>query len=105
MFWLEPGPLNVTTRNVVWLCRPKMRYMRTIAGMSSHPGTGVRLAADERLEQIRSQQSNTSSAGPLVYTLLLVPRATELCRKVLEDEGVAGDVNVSEVSLSTTLPL
>jgi hypothetical protein len=33
----------------------------------------------------------------LVYTILLVPRATELCRKVLEDEGVAGDVNISEV--------
>ncbi|CAD6566491.1 MAG: hypothetical protein TREMPRED_002655 [Tremellales sp. Tagirdzhanova-0007] len=81
MFWLEDGPLNVTTRNVVWLCRPKMSYMRIIA------------------EQIRSQQGNTSAAGPLVYTLLLVPRATELCRKVLEDEGVAGDVEVSEFKL------
>jgi hypothetical protein len=29
----------------------------------------------------------------------MVPRVTELCRKVLEDEGVAGDVTVSEVSL------
>jgi hypothetical protein len=28
-----------------------------------------------------------------------VPRITELCRKVLEDEGVAGDVTLSEVSL------
>jgi len=28
----------------------------------------------------------------------MVPRVTELCRKVLEDEGVAGDVTVSEVS-------
>jgi hypothetical protein len=27
----------------------------------------------------------------------MVPRVTELCRKVLEDEGVAGDVTVSEV--------
>ncbi|WVR08192.1 hypothetical protein IAU60_005238 [Kwoniella sp. DSM 27419] len=81
MFWLEPGPLNVATRNVVWLCRPKMEFMQTIA------------------EQIRSQQDNASSAGPLVYTILLVPRATELCRKVLEDQGVVGDVNISEFKL------
>jgi len=33
-----------------------------------------------------------------VFTILLVPRVTELCRKVLEDEGVAGDVTVSEAS-------
>jgi hypothetical protein len=49
-------------------------------------------------EQIRHHQSNVSSSGPVVFTILLVPRATELCRKVLEDEGVAGDVNVEEVS-------
>lgn len=32
MFWLERGPLNVNTRNVVWLCRPKMEFMNIIAG-------------------------------------------------------------------------
>ncbi|WRT69548.1 uncharacterized protein IL334_006535 [Kwoniella shivajii] len=81
MFWLEPGPLNVNTRNVVWLCRPKLEFMRTIA------------------EQIQAQQSNPSSAGPLMYTILLVPRATELCRRILEDHGVAGDVTISEFKL------
>ncbi|WVW86768.1 hypothetical protein I302_108822 [Kwoniella bestiolae CBS 10118] len=81
MFWLEPGPLNVNTRNVVWLCRPKIEYMRTIA------------------EQIKAQQTNPSPAGPLMYTILLVPRATELCRRVLEDQGVAGDVTISEFKL------
>lgn len=50
------------------------------------------------VEQIRSQQSTPSPSGPLVYTILLVPRVTELCRKVLEDEGVAGDVTLSSVS-------
>ncbi|KAK8849539.1 hypothetical protein IAR55_004874 [Kwoniella newhampshirensis] len=81
MFWLEPGPLNVNARNVVWLCRPKMEFMTIIA------------------EQIRAQQKNPSSSGPLMYTILLVPRATELCRKVLEDQGVAGDVTISEFKL------
>ncbi|OXG80851.1 ATP-binding protein [Cryptococcus neoformans Gb118] len=81
MFWLERGPLNVNTRNVVWLCRPKMEFMNIIA------------------EQIRSQQQNPSAAGPLTYTILLVPRVTELCKKVLEDQGVAGDVTLSEFNL------
>ncbi|KIR34577.1 ATP-binding protein [Cryptococcus deuterogattii MMRL2647] len=81
MFWLERGPLNVNTRNVVWLCRPKMEFMNIIA------------------EQIRSQQQNPSAAGPLTYTILLVPRITELCKKVLEDQGVAGDVTLSEFNL------
>ncbi|GMK53666.1 hypothetical protein CspeluHIS016_0102520 [Cutaneotrichosporon spelunceum] len=74
MFWLEPGPLNVSTRNVVWLCRPKRAHMRTIA------------------EQVRA-------APGLVYTVLLVPRVTELCRRVLEDEGVIGDVTLAEFKL------
>ena len=28
-----------------------------------------------------------------------MPRATELCRKVLEDEGVAGDVTLAQYKL------
>ncbi|WOO77579.1 Vacuolar protein sorting-associated protein 33A [Vanrija pseudolonga] len=74
MFWLEPGLLTVNTRNVIWLCRPKRAHMRVIA------------------EQVRA-------APGLQYTALLVPRATELCRRVLEDEGVAGDITVSEFKL------
>ena len=38
------------------------------------------------------------ATGPLMFTCLLVPKVTELCRKVLEDEGVAGDINVVPVS-------
>ena len=40
-----------------------------------------------------------------MFTILLVPRVTELCRKVLEDEGVAGDVTVSEVSWGCSLEI
>jgi len=40
-----------------------------------------------------------------VFTILLVPRVTELCRKVLEDEGVAGDVTVSEVGWRCSLEI
>jgi hypothetical protein len=48
--------------------------------------------------QIRAQQAApSSSSGPLTFTILFVPRATELCKKTLEAEGVAGDVNIAEV--------
>lgn len=43
-------------------------------------------------EQVRA-------APGLVYTILLVPRVNELCRRVLEDEGVIGDVTLAEVRL------
>ncbi|KAK4687121.1 vacuolar protein sorting-associated protein 33A, partial [Tremellales sp. Uapishka_1] len=81
IFWLEDGPLNATTRNVVWLCRPRRSFMRIIA------------------DQVRSHQTNPLSSAPLNYTLLCVPRATELCRHVLETEGVAGDITISEFKL------
>lgn len=32
MYWLEPGALSQTERNVVYLCRPEVRWMRIIAG-------------------------------------------------------------------------
>jgi hypothetical protein len=74
-----------------------------------HCGYVCLLFTANGIDQIRGQQSNPSSSGPLVYTILLVPRSAELCRKVLEDEGVAGDVHVSDVSAvslvhSTGLP-
>jgi hypothetical protein len=36
MFWLEAGPLNVNTRHIVWLCRPKRQFMQIIAGQFWH---------------------------------------------------------------------
>lgn len=62
------------------------------------PRSGI--LADIVSAQLRATQSTPSSSGPLNFTILLVPRATELCRKVLEDEGVAGDVTISEVGLT-----
>ena len=33
MFWLEPGPLSSTTTNIIYLCRPLIRYVKIVAGM------------------------------------------------------------------------
>jgi hypothetical protein len=40
-----------------------------------------------------------SSAAQHAYSLVLVPRATALCRRILEDEGVLGDVQLVEYPL------
>lgn len=34
MFWLENGPLDQAERNIVYLCRPEVRWMKVIAGQS-----------------------------------------------------------------------
>lgn len=31
MFWLEPGPLTASTKNIVWMCRPRIAWMKLIA--------------------------------------------------------------------------
>lgn len=53
------------------------------------------------LEQIKTHTSSSSSSSPShTYTILLVPRRTELCRQILEDEGVLGDVKIEEFNLN-----
>jgi hypothetical protein len=32
MFWLEGGPLTANTPNIAYLCRPKVKYVKIIAG-------------------------------------------------------------------------
>lgn len=78
MFWLEPGPLNATTTNIVYLCRPLIKYVRIIA------------------DQIKR---HTKDSQKHLYTLLLVPRASTLVSSILEEEGVLGDVVISSYDL------
>ena len=32
MFWLEAGPLSATSTNIVYLCRPLIKWIKIIAG-------------------------------------------------------------------------
>ena len=34
MFWLESGPLSAVTTNIVYLCRPRIKWVKIIAGTS-----------------------------------------------------------------------
>ncbi|GAA5998387.1 tethering complex ATP-binding subunit VPS33 [Rhodotorula paludigena] len=77
MFWLEPGALAEAERNIVYICRPEVRWMRIIA------------------DQIRAMpQANQHN-----FHLLVVPRMTTLCTTVLSDLGVLGSVDVQELQL------
>ncbi|KAL4070498.1 Sec1-like protein [Scleroderma citrinum] len=78
MFWLEPGPLTSTTTNVVYLCRPLIKYVKIIADQ-------IKKHAKESLKHR--------------YTLLLVPRTSTLVSRILEEEGVLGDVSISSYNL------
>ncbi|KAF7302551.1 hypothetical protein HMN09_00889600 [Mycena chlorophos] len=78
MFWLEAGPLSSTTTNIVYLCRPRIKY--------------VKIIADQIKAHARDGQKHT-------YTLLLVPRESTLVTRILEEEGVLGDVRISSYGL------
>ncbi|CAK5280414.1 unnamed protein product [Mycena citricolor] len=78
MFWLEGGPLTSTTTNIVYLCRPKIKHIKIIA--------------DQIKRHAKEGQQHT-------YTLLLVPRISTLATRILEEEGVLGDVHIASYNL------
>ncbi|KAI0778775.1 Sec1-like protein [Trametes elegans] len=78
MFWLEAGPLSATSTNIVYLCRPLIKWIKTIA--------------DQIKRHARESQKHT-------YTLLLVPRTSTLVTRILEEEGVLGDISISSYNL------
>ncbi|RDX51187.1 Sec1-like protein [Lentinus brumalis] len=78
MFWLEPGPLSATSTNIVYLCRPLIKW--------------VKIVADQIKRHARESQKHT-------YTLFLVPRTSTLVTRILEEEGVLGDVTVHSYNL------
>ncbi|TDL28150.1 Sec1-like protein [Rickenella mellea] len=78
MFWLEAGPLSVTTTNIVYLCRPNIKLIKTIA--------------DQVKRLTQDSQKHT-------FMLMLVPRTSTLVSRILEEEGVLGDITVSSFSL------
>ncbi|KAF8910066.1 Sec1-like protein [Gymnopilus junonius] len=69
MFWLEPGPLTSSTNNIVYICRPRIKYIKIIAVSETQ------------------------------LSLLLVPRKSTLVSQILEEEGVLGDVTISSYNL------
>ncbi|SCZ99564.1 BZ3500_MvSof-1268-A1-R1_Chr3-1g06103 [Microbotryum saponariae] len=93
MFWLEPGALGGAAsgasggggggggieRNIVYLCRPQLRWIKIIA------------------DQIKATSSSNSSSYS--YHLLVVPRLTAPCQALLSDLGVLGSLDIHEFQL------
>ncbi|KAG0350964.1 hypothetical protein BGZ54_003500, partial [Gamsiella multidivaricata] len=80
IYHLQAGPLETDCKNLIYICRPQVNYMKYIA---EHIHTHTR----------------ESQAGPYTYSLFFVPRRTALCEKVLEDEGVFGEITKGEYHL------
>ncbi|KAJ3766819.1 Sec1-like protein [Lentinula raphanica] len=74
MYWLERGPLTSGTTNIVYLCRSRVNHAKIIA---DH----IKRHAKESLKYN--------------YTLLLVPRLSSLVSRLLEEEGVLGDITIT----------
>eukprot|EP00026_Physarum_polycephalum_P005659 Phypoly_transcript_05694.p1 GENE.Phypoly_transcript_05694~~Phypoly_transcript_05694.p1 ORF type:complete len:610 (+),score=111.39 Phypoly_transcript_05694:24-1832(+) len=78
IYYLTPGKLETECKNLIYLVRPKVKYMRIIA------------------DQIRQHEQDRQKKE---YTLCFVPRRTMICERVLEEEGVYGDIMISEYRL------
>ncbi|KIK70533.1 hypothetical protein GYMLUDRAFT_149956 [Collybiopsis luxurians FD-317 M1] len=78
MFWLEAGPLTSNTTNIVYLCRPAVSYVKIIAA------------------HIKRHAKESAKHN---YTLILVPRLSSLVSRLLEEEGVLGDITISAYNL------
>ncbi len=94
MFWLEAGPLTSSTSNIIYLCRPLIAHVKVIAGMLYI--STVMFDLDLSEEQIKR---HAKDAAKHTYTLLLVPRVSTLVTRILEEEGVLGDVSISSYNL------
>ncbi|KAH8817722.1 ATP binding protein [Flagelloscypha sp. PMI_526] len=78
MFWLENGPLSSSVSNVVYLCQATIR--------------NANIAADQIKRQLKDPEQH-------IYTLLLVPRLSTVVSKILEDEGILGEVRIEGYDL------
>ncbi|KZT34809.1 ATP binding protein [Sistotremastrum suecicum HHB10207 ss-3] len=76
IFWLEASPLAAPTTAIIYLTRPTIGHIKAIANHIK-------------------QHSATSPPSKHLYYVLLVPRSSVLVKKIFEDEGVLGDVNLS----------
>ncbi|KNC96078.1 hypothetical protein, variant [Spizellomyces punctatus DAOM BR117] len=83
IYHLAPGKLDTDCKSLIYICRPKVGHVKCIAGhIQTHSQHGVKIS----------------------YSIFFVPRRSLICERVLEEEGVFGDVIVGEYHLDL-LPL
>ncbi|KAK5579940.1 hypothetical protein RB653_009629 [Dictyostelium firmibasis] len=70
--------INTDSKNIVYIVRPEVKYMHWITGhVKEHAERGLKKE----------------------YSIVFVPRATILCQRVLEEEGVMGSFVISDFPL------
>ncbi|KAI9496391.1 Sec1-like protein [Zychaea mexicana] len=79
IYHLDSDTLETDCASLIYLCRPKMQYMRFIAN---------------HIKQL-SQGSDTKTD----FSLYFVPQRTRICERILEEEGVFGSITVGDYAM------
>ncbi|TPX34829.1 hypothetical protein SmJEL517_g02554 [Synchytrium microbalum] len=78
IYHLQGGRLDTESKSVIYICRPRISNMKHIAEhIKAHIKAGIKID----------------------YSVFFVPRRTLICERVLEDEGVYGDISMGEYHL------
>ncbi|KAJ1679538.1 Vacuolar protein-sorting-associated protein 33 [Spiromyces aspiralis] len=104
VYYLESAPPDTSLTQHLYLSRPQVQKIKMIAGKHSPISpclawhlrrlvAGLLMLTHTKIGHIKSSSSLPDSRS---YTLYLVPRRTLLCERVLEDEGVLGDLTLGE---------
>mmetsp|Transcript_30543 Transcript_30543/g.58825 ORF Transcript_30543/g.58825 Transcript_30543/m.58825 type:complete len:626 (-) Transcript_30543:289-2166(-) len=82
LYYLEREPIDTDCKSIVYLVRPRVELMPLIAS------------------QVRGGDLDQRAARPnREHSVFFVPRRTIICEKVLEEEGVYGDITFGEYPL------
>ncbi|KAG0173258.1 hypothetical protein DFQ28_011169 [Apophysomyces sp. BC1034] len=79
IYHLDSASLESGCTSLIYICRPKLKYMRYIA---SHI---------KQMSQLCDQKVDVS--------LFFVPKRTMVCERVLEEEGVLGDITIGDYAM------
>ncbi|KAI8069369.1 Sec1-like protein [Gongronella butleri] len=79
IYHLDASPLEDECPGIIYICRPKMEYMRYIASHIRHW---------------------TAQAKKLDCWLFFVPERSLVCERVLEEEGVKGDITIGDYAMN-----
>ncbi|KAL1923818.1 uncharacterized protein VTP21DRAFT_8798 [Calcarisporiella thermophila] len=81
IYHLQPGPLETDCQSLLYICRAQIKNMKHLA---SH---------------IHHHTSTSSPSQKYDYHLFFTPRRTLICERVLEEEGVLGEITMGEFKL------
>ncbi|CAO3702095.1 unnamed protein product [Rhizopus stolonifer] len=77
IYHLESDTLETDCPGLIYICRPKLKYMRYIANHIKH----------------------FSKTQKIECWLYFVPERTMVCERVLEEEGVKGDITIGDFAM------